>query len=160
MAKKETKPLVKCDICGEEVKLLHGHKMMKHTKEEIAGLRAQVADLTAKLAVSETRSKELPVPVNTVEPVSIPPVESISVPATSTDSPPPASVPASATILSDVDKKAMFEDWVNNSLTQEAWQTIGEFKGWIVHEGPALVSDSQQDTSKTSATKLVLNVRR
>lgn len=134
MAKKvkEIKALVKCEKCGKEVKHLKQHDLTAHGALSVTTLTAKVADLTAKLADSETKIKELSV-ANT-----------------------PASVPApSPAILSDVDKKAMFEDWVDNSLTFEAWQTIGEFKGWITPT-PAVVNDFEQDTSKTSYQQVVL----
>lgn len=138
MATKKAVKLVKCETCGKEVKSLKTHIRAAHgdlKQHSILGLRTQLADLTAKLADSETKIKEL------------------------LASPAPTEAPAAA-ILSDVDKKAMFEDWVNNSLTYEAWQTVGEFKGWIDHEAPALVSDIQQDIPKPTVTKLVLNIRR
>ena len=104
----------------------HGVLSRENLHTQITGLTVQVADLTSKLAASETKIKEF---------------ESKSTPAS----------PALA-VLSDVDKKALFGDWLNG-LTSDAWLQIGYSRGWVQDAPPVSAAIAHQP-------ERVLSIRR
>ncbi len=97
-----------CDICQKAVRVvgLALHKRNKHgdlLKYSSNNLKAQLADVTAKLAAAEAKIKEFEVQKN-----------------------PPT---AESAALSDIDRRAYLSDWIN-SLTREAWEAIGQANSW------------------------------